>query len=856
MNAIHPNYIEQLKASVLTIAGITNITPCDCRIIAASIFNKTRHQLSETTLKRVFGFAHSKFNPSLYTIDVMATYCGYSSWAAFCESQQTNNTTNNDPVWDTLKLRADKVTRFTLQALKNRSGIPYANTINRKLIDLHFDAFFEGNNIATVITAPAGYGKTLALCRWLDDRLNHPESIDNKDIILFFSSSAMISSFMSGRSVNEWLLDLLGYSPEKDIPSVLANAKDDGRKFILIIDGLDEHQFKPEQFQNILDQLANVFSFYQSCNRFKFIVTMRTSSWTNHKHVFDNGEKWFLGTQYGAPLLINVPLLSVDELRQLSKNLGNDAKLPHDIKLIEKFSYPLYLQFYYKKNKHNFSLHHANHVSVNELIAEFIINKVYLSNNSAEKILLLNAFIDEMRPDDGYLSVCKLKVNHLLKQYNSAYRELLGIGVLREINESEGLKYHISIQFMKSDFLEYMLARKLLHLNDYKFDQALVNNLNELEHTNALKLPVLKWCLMYTIQNGKTSKLSAVNTIAIDITERTELLRFLIELISRTHQNKIQNNDLNAGIDHTIVNELFDHFVHPELIEPCNEDILLAFSKYNISPANRASLYIALSFTATTALDLTKLEKYINQIKLESKSHYETYPIHPLSCLEFIFNYLKFGTIDPDFIVKLTKYLFKPVDKKAEKPSLYQIYLTVLSLAARVCDNPYKEARLAKKLNEEYGSNDRYFNLITNALTANRYINTGYIVMAVNLLKDIENLTQVPGTKNAMLSDVLLHEIKIKLALTTGDYDLQANTFDKFEQLTTNGNYNLPKLLLLQFILSVFGNSPFVKKHEKELSYQFSKMLIRLGVSKAGLQSEKHLNNIAIIFKKEQNSYV
>jgi len=110
MTTLLPQYYELLKTAVLTEAGLSTITPCDCKVISASIFSKTKQSISETTLKRVYGFAYSKFKPSLFTIDVMAKYCGYPGWEGFCleKDQNTVKTQDIGAGWEILKLNAGK----------------------------------------------------------------------------------------------------------------------------------------------------------------------------------------------------------------------------------------------------------------------------------------------------------------------------------------------------------------------------------------------------------------------------------------------------------------------------------------------------------------------------------------------------------------------------------------------------------------------------------------------------------------------------------------------------------------------------------------------------------------------------
>jgi hypothetical protein len=113
MTTLLPQYYEILKTTVLAVSDFATITPCDCKTISAKIFNQTKQSISETTLKRVYGFAYSKFKPSLFTIDVMAKYCGYQNWEVFCAEQDQNAVKPRDTSasWETLINRASHITK-------------------------------------------------------------------------------------------------------------------------------------------------------------------------------------------------------------------------------------------------------------------------------------------------------------------------------------------------------------------------------------------------------------------------------------------------------------------------------------------------------------------------------------------------------------------------------------------------------------------------------------------------------------------------------------------------------------------------------------------------------------------------
>ena len=68
------NMYEELKNKVELKAGIDHAAPYDCKKIVADIFKVTNKKISETTLKRFFGFAYAKYKFSKYTLAILKEY--------------------------------------------------------------------------------------------------------------------------------------------------------------------------------------------------------------------------------------------------------------------------------------------------------------------------------------------------------------------------------------------------------------------------------------------------------------------------------------------------------------------------------------------------------------------------------------------------------------------------------------------------------------------------------------------------------------------------------------------------------------------------------------------------------------
>ena len=69
----------------------------DFQKLSERIFDRTRQQLSVTTLKRVWGRAERIANPSVATLDILAEFAGYGSWRTFRQQHAFTSPQNGRP---------------------------------------------------------------------------------------------------------------------------------------------------------------------------------------------------------------------------------------------------------------------------------------------------------------------------------------------------------------------------------------------------------------------------------------------------------------------------------------------------------------------------------------------------------------------------------------------------------------------------------------------------------------------------------------------------------------------------------------------------------------------------------------
>ncbi|MBC7399778.1 MAG: hypothetical protein H7289_07510, partial [Mucilaginibacter sp.] len=276
---------------------------------------------------------------------------------------------------------------------------------------------------------------------------------------------------------------------------------------------------------------------------------------------------------------INVPLFSLDEIKSLCYKIRPGTENALAINVAENFNHPLYFQFYYQQHKENFSLSDADHLFFYDTISTFIYNKVYLGHYSAEKILLIKNLVEELDVENNVYQINKLRVNNTIKKHTHAYQELLSVGFIRELNESNNYQYNTYIVFGNTDYMEHSISKILLYNNSNLFDTDLVTVINTRLANNAHKLNVLKWCVIHAIKSGQLKNIEHITEVHLNTNEKSDLITFLGEVLESEYSSTNRNLSLRQYFKHSFSEKLFDYFFGLELINPDYKKFFKVFNK-------------------------------------------------------------------------------------------------------------------------------------------------------------------------------------------------------------------------------------------------------------------------------------
>ncbi|SDR88602.1 hypothetical protein SAMN05216490_0130 [Mucilaginibacter mallensis] len=602
-------------------------------------------------------------------------------------------------------------------------------------MDDHFEAFLNSTYTATVLVAPVGYGKTLALCHWIEERMAITGS---NDIILFFSCNALMNVHLGGGNLNSWLISLMGYSNEEHFVTLLENQhKKDGYVF-LMIDGIDENLFRYGQFQVLINQLIDIISIYRLNACFKLVLTMRLSTWVNNSYLFKNTlDVCFFGNLSNQNPVSNTPLLSINEINELTINcnLGIQGSLPNNLTQI--LSYPLYFQIYNKQYKNNYNPKNIDKMSVHKLIFSFMSDKLCAGPYSAEKSFLIKGFVKEMDLMKGIFKVDKCKVIDLIKRYNNAYLELLSIGFFQELNTEYDILYKTNLEFGNAYFCEFSIAKTLLFNNNDLFDEKLVQTINQFLNIE-YRLGIIKWHLIYVVETRQYNSLHLVSKIELTANDKLKIIDFLSDLLNNDVLKINDNDALIQYFNHDCDQDFFDFYLGLELINLNYPKALNILLNHKLSTEKQILVYSNLAIISIIALDLNGLEKYINRMSAFSSEDYIGLPINPLSCFKAIYSYFKYGVIKNDCFDDITQFCFNPPIKRSgfrDRPANDVLYfIGVITL--KICQNPKKTIRFINAVNKHYRpitESPTAYNILFKVIMINEYI----------IMRDIEEAAKI-----------------------------------------------------------------------------------------------------------------
>ncbi|PUZ28726.1 hypothetical protein DCC81_04370 [Chitinophaga parva] len=702
------DFIITLQKEVLRKFGAEVILPADCKHLSHAILDTTTKLVSETTLKRVFGFAVAQHSFSRYTLNTLSQYCAYKDWEDFQQRhhQQAGGapaTENNK--WNTLKAKADAVSHYTLLTLKNRSGVPFQQTAARQYCFAHVERFLESDYAATALIAPSGWGKSIALVHVAEHFWFGREGRYKQDVCWFIHAHAAGSLLLKGFSLSTWLDNQLNLGAGENLREYFAqHYKDKGGRLVLIIDGFDEMSVAGDKLRMLYSKLED---FVYSNDRYpwvKVILSIRSSTWSD---IFQHSQQypafrryWYLGQEMEEETNINLPPLTEQEVKTVLHNYLFDPAIIRTFseQFLQRLRYPYYLQIFCQLNADAEKHFVDEHLSLYEIISKFIQQRLFNSPSNSLKIRIIEKMLSLL--DLGRNGIYTDK--GLLLNQNAdlfpAYKELLADNILVEENLSQEIMFYVKVRFAHNMLLEYFTAMKYLQDSQQQITQCLVHQVLEHLPQSPYRVGVFQWLLRFAINQHNVQGIRCIFQGNFTAPEKSQLLESLA--LHYQHEGK-GSNELKAIFPPSYFQQYpVKHYVSDDIFQFRNRSVLHVLLTLVESPEDKLRIRFILFMNALVGLHAEQCEVELLQLKklFATELRDDVCWVSPYEIALFFYDYLKFGIVDED--VRTRIYQFSNYWSYATQPLTFcqQIVYRSLSCIFSMLGDYETQHRYAQEL--------------------------------------------------------------------------------------------------------------------------------------------------------------
>ena len=449
--------LTELKTLILNKARIPAITPGDCKNISREISKDLNKSVSETTLKRLFGFASMHHHFSTYTLTALSEYAGKKS-VSYNGLSASGDAKNSAFSWKNIHDAAVSQSKLSLKCIRNRSEIPFGNTISRSFAESDFLDFFESEYSFMTFISPPGFGRTILMGHLAEKILQEKIALAANSTLFFVAVRNMVNEHGICVNFEDQLKGQLGISRRESlIDYANQHYQETGGKLVIFIDGLAELALKSDRIIPLFDAIVKFLVQIGHQKSIKLVMSMRSTTWNCFKLCMQKEsfleQKWFNDAFYKEHGACNVPLLSEQEVAQILSGLGlgDVGELQPDVKNL--LSLPVYMQSYVDLIQEG-----VENPDCSRLICTYINTKVYRSNYSTEKVYFLKRLME--LTGYGTLGNAALKEDLVdgLLVFKNAYKELLCDGILMEDKGDDHVFYKRIVSFVHQHIYDYFVS--------------------------------------------------------------------------------------------------------------------------------------------------------------------------------------------------------------------------------------------------------------------------------------------------------------------------------------------------------------------------------------------------------------
>ncbi|WP_461791239.1 nSTAND1 domain-containing NTPase [Pedobacter sp.] len=600
--------LDKIRRLILLKTGIHSISPSDCKHIASSVSKSTKKSISETTIKRLFGFAETKSNFSRYTLSALLDYTE--------EIEPTfANALNDVQNLKHIQNNCRTVSLSTRKNLSNRSGIPYHLTVPRIFPRLDFDYFYHSSYSFMAIVSRAGYGKSTIMCHLVQQLLDEQNEQQEKDAILFVSARDIFDDQFEYTNLEQRIKSKIGLEKHNDLTSYFSEQhQQNGTKLLIFIDSFSELLINNISKPVIFDKLINLICTIGQSDGIKVVFTMRSNMWNRFFDRIRNMplvvEKWFPGLCFDIRDQSNIPPLALEEIETILSKIDPEKAqhLTKDLKL--KLKYPFFIQWYYLLKDEFPNFEPTSDLLFFEIVDRFIAEKIHHTSYATEKTIFCRKLTVLMQ---GHKSVPKLLLIEDLAHFKNAYRELLADGILMEEKQEEDGIIAEYVRFVHPHVSEYFIFLERYHAAGKKVNQRFFKDINMLYSGNSTRFQLMQWAAKIIITKGNFEELELLISQSLNDYEKKALIHFIAESLKYLKSRGLLPPQLQQQELHEMI---CSHLAPLDFVDSRYLDTVCALRGF--SSSNKQSFFYLLVLSVYDCLSINKcrLAKRLKEIEM------------------------------------------------------------------------------------------------------------------------------------------------------------------------------------------------------------------------------------------------
>jgi len=834
----HTLILQELKRLILLKNGLKTVSPSDCKLISLAIQKELKKNVSETTIKRLLGFASIKHQFSQFTINTLMEYVG------IIDERQTESANaflklDIGEDIDQIRDKAERITNYTLLSIKNRCSVPYEMTVPRRFAKHDFEYFRSSKFSYTAFISQPGYGKSILVSHLVQEMFLDAKAPYQKDIVMLINADHIFNKELAELSLEERIKLKLGLLPKTNLITFFDEQwQKYGFKFILIVDGISDLIITKTTKPKIFDRIIDFIACMQNSDSVKLIINMRSTTWSRFyekiRHAYFLKNKLFTGNYFNLKDTSNVPPLTELEVQQIFNLMSPAAYCKISDSLKAQLRFPFHIQWYYQLKEEYPDFESYTNIISFEIIARFINEKVYISNYSTEKVLFCKKIIHLSNYGRKTHAVLKTELIKELPVFKNAYMQLIADGILMEEQVDENGFPVEYVRFIQPHIFEYFLFIELYDLFDQKLDDKFFLSVNNEYFGNQSRFQLLQWAARLLVKLNKFKELNALLELELSNYEKNYLIYFIAENLN--YRCKIDPKVMDQIRVQKVHQTFMKHLVHFDFVDSCYKEAILCLIEVTDNDKTALFYHTILGIFDCLSLNKDQISERLKQMRA-LKNEASSWIINPYEVISLIYSHFwDQNEVNCDVLAKIENFkqqihFNNTKSLPSTQDALSYLYMFLVNA---FYGNPAESLKIIAGIAYQYP-----------ALKSIRTTFTTYLLSLLTLAHVRLNTEKKADQLTQILTNLIEHDVRVNSTLyarslllsvkaeqnrNKGNYSEALLYAEEFAKIHERNDLAMHQLGMYRLILNIYKELKIFDKAE-EYSYRILKLLDEKGIN-------------------------